>query len=96
MGTSSSTRTKLESTSELAASEFLEEKDANKVRNAIRGRQPVTPEERFRFKDRILDLLFDSVEVNDATLIAVTHDHELLARFHRVVDFTDFREKAIE
>ncbi|MBW1743773.1 MAG: ABC transporter ATP-binding protein [Deltaproteobacteria bacterium] len=41
-------------------------------------------------KTRILDLLFRSVEDHDATLLAVTHDHELLKRFDRVVDFLDF------
>lgn len=44
-----------------------------------------------RNKGRILDLLFDSVDAHDATLLAVTHDHELLPRFDRVVDFLDFR-----
>ena len=38
----------------------------------------------------ILDLLFQSVAEQHATLIAVTHDHELLSRFDRVVDFRDF------
>ena len=38
----------------------------------------------------ILDLLFRSVEQHDATLLAVTHDHELLKRFDRIVDFADF------
>ena len=38
-------------------------------------------------KTRILDLLFRSVEDHGATLLAVTHDHELLKRFDRVVDF---------
>ena len=42
-------------------------------------------------KARILDLLFRRVEDHDATLLAVTHDHELLKRFDRVVDFKDFR-----
>jgi putative ABC transport system ATP-binding protein len=42
-------------------------------------------------KTRILDLLFRSVEEHDATLLAVTHDHDLLDRFDRVVDFQDFR-----
>ena len=42
-------------------------------------------------KLRILDLLFSVVEEHDATLLAVTHDHELLKRFDRVVDFKDFR-----
>ena len=44
-----------------------------------------------RNKGRILDLLFDSVEAHGATLLAVTHDHELLPRFNRVVDFADFQ-----
>ena len=42
-------------------------------------------------KRRILDLLFERVEEHGATLLAVTHDHELLPRFDRVVDFLDFR-----
>jgi putative ABC transport system ATP-binding protein len=41
-------------------------------------------------KVRILDLLFRAVEENGATLLAVTHDHELLDRFDRVIDFADF------
>jgi ABC-type lipoprotein export system ATPase subunit len=41
----------------------------------------------------ILDLLFDSVDAHGATLLAVTHDHELLPRFDRVVDFSDFRSR---
>ena len=42
-------------------------------------------------KTKILDLLFSSVEDHGATLLAVTHDHELLPRFDRVIDFRDFR-----
>ena len=42
-------------------------------------------------KGKILDLLFRSVESRGATLLAVTHDHELLPRFDRVVNFEDFR-----
>ena len=42
-------------------------------------------------KRLILDLLFDSVDAHGATLLAVTHDHELLPRFDRVVDFADYR-----
>ena len=42
-------------------------------------------------KARILDLLFRRVEDHDATLLAVTHDYELLKRFDRIVDFKDFR-----
>ena len=41
-------------------------------------------------KTRILDLLFRSVEEHGATLLAVTHDHELLSRFDRVIDFQEF------
>jgi putative ABC transport system ATP-binding protein len=42
-------------------------------------------------KTLILDLLFECVKEHGATLVAVTHDHELLPRFDRVVDFTDFQ-----
>jgi len=45
-------------------------------------------------KTLILDLLFDSVDAHGATLLAVTHDHELLPRFDRVVDFATFRSRA--
>ena len=41
-------------------------------------------------KTRILDLLFRSVEEHGATLLAVTHDHELLSRFDRVIDFQEY------
>jgi putative ABC transport system ATP-binding protein len=44
-----------------------------------------------RNKGLILDLLFDSVDAHGATLLAVTHDHELLPRFDRVIDFADFQ-----
>jgi putative ABC transport system ATP-binding protein len=43
-------------------------------------------------KTRILDLLFRAVEEHGTTLLAVTHDHELLKRFDRIVDFRDFRD----
>jgi putative ABC transport system ATP-binding protein len=42
-------------------------------------------------KLRILDLLFANAERRRTSLLAVTHDHELLPRFDRVVDFHDFR-----
>jgi ABC-type lipoprotein export system ATPase subunit len=42
-------------------------------------------------KTRILDSLFRAVEEHKATLLAVTHDHELLKRFDRIVDFKSFR-----
>jgi len=41
-------------------------------------------------KTKILDLLFNAVDEHDTTLLAVTHDHELLDRFDRVIDFRDF------
>lgn len=42
-------------------------------------------------KTRILDLLFSAMDAYDTTLLAVTHDHELLDRFDRVIDFNDFQ-----
>jgi putative ABC transport system ATP-binding protein len=47
-----------------------------------------------RNKGRILDLLFQNVESHGASLLAVTHDHELLPRFDRVIDFLEFRTGA--
>ena len=41
-------------------------------------------------KQRILQILFDYLEEHQATLIAVTHDHELLNLFDLVVDFKQF------
>lgn len=41
-------------------------------------------------KTKILDALFRSTDKFQATLIAVTHDHELLDRFDRVIDFKDY------
>lgn len=38
----------------------------------------------------ILDMLFERVDEDGATVLAVTHDHELLSRFDRVLDFHDF------
>ena len=43
-----------------------------------------------RNKGHILDLLFEAVQAHGSTLLAVTHDHELLPRFDRTVDFNDF------
>lgn len=37
-------------------------------------------------KQRILDILFRYVEQQPSTLLAVTHDYELLERFDRVID----------
>lgn len=45
-------------------------------------------------KARILDLLFAQAELAGAAVLAVTHDHELLPRFERVLDFAQFRKEA--
>ena len=45
-------------------------------------------------KTRILDLLFEQAAQAGAAVLAVTHDHELLPRFERVLDFAQFREGA--
>lgn len=42
-------------------------------------------------KTHILDLLSLSVEEHRTTLLAVTHDYELLNRFDRVIDLKNFR-----
>ena len=44
-------------------------------------------------KGRILDLLFAQLDEDRSTLIAVTHDHELLPRFDRVLDFREICER---
>jgi putative ABC transport system ATP-binding protein len=41
-------------------------------------------------KDRVLDILFDYCAKHDATLVTVTHDHDLLPRFERIIDFKQF------
>jgi len=47
-------------------------------------------------KRTILDLLFNAVDFQDATLLAVTHDHDLLPSFDRVIDFRKFHETGVE
>lgn len=42
-------------------------------------------------KTLIMDLLFACAQDDGAALLAVTHDHALLDRFDRVIDFSDFR-----
>ena len=44
-------------------------------------------------KQRIMQMLFDYVKAKEATLITVTHDHELLRGFDRVVDFKELFTK---
>jgi putative ABC transport system ATP-binding protein len=41
-------------------------------------------------KDRVLDILFDYARSAGATLVTVTHDHNLIGRFDRVIDFNSF------
>jgi len=45
-------------------------------------------------KVQILDLLFDQAKQAGASLLAVTHDHDLLPRFDRIIDFAAFRSEA--
>ncbi|WP_371157510.1 ABC transporter ATP-binding protein [Jannaschia sp. 2305UL9-9] len=45
-------------------------------------------------KAAALDLLFDQAAETGAALLCVTHDHELLPRFDRVIDFADLRTPA--
>lgn len=47
-------------------------------------------------KQLILEALFQAVEGQRTTLLAVTHDYELLGRFDRVVDFRDFLDRRAE
>ena len=42
----------------------------------------------------MLGILFDYVRERQATFVTVTHDHGLLNRFQRVVDFKTFHEGA--
>jgi len=41
-------------------------------------------------KGRVLDLILEHVERSGATLVTVTHDHDLLGHFDRVIDIKDF------
>ena len=47
-----------------------------------------------RNKQRVLDSLFDCVAETGTTLVAVTHDHDILKRFARVIDAKDFAVEA--
>ena len=46
-------------------------------------------------KTRILDLLFNQTEESESTLVMVTHDHALLDRFDRVIDFANFHNPEV-
>jgi putative ABC transport system ATP-binding protein len=41
-------------------------------------------------KDRVLELFLESAAASGATLVTVTHDHDLLPRFERIIDFKEF------
>ncbi len=41
-------------------------------------------------KDKVLDILLEYAESKGSTLVTVTHDHDLLSRFQRVIDFKQF------
>jgi ABC-type lipoprotein export system ATPase subunit len=45
-------------------------------------------------KGRVLDILFEYAEKKNTTMLTVTHDHDLLSRFDRVIDFKEFHELA--
>ena len=45
-------------------------------------------------KGRVLDILFDYAAERGATILTVTHDHDLLGRFGRVIDFKEFHSSA--
>ena len=44
-------------------------------------------------KKHIKNILFDAVEKHHATLITVTHDHEMLEGFDNVIDFKNFNKE---
>jgi len=45
---------------------------------------------------KVLDILLDAADASGATLVTVTHDHDLLSRFGRTVDFRDFHRATEE
>ncbi len=47
-------------------------------------------------KQHVLDILVAYVERTGATMVAVTHDHEILPRFDTVVDFRQFHANSRE
>lgn len=47
-------------------------------------------------KGHVLDILLDYCRSADATLVTVTHDHDILGRFDRVIDFRDFYDLGAE
>jgi putative ABC transport system ATP-binding protein len=43
-------------------------------------------------KEHVLEILFDYVRRSSTTLLAVTHDHQLLPRFDETIDFAHFQK----
>lgn len=43
-------------------------------------------------KEKIMDILFSSVNKFNSTLIAVTHDHDMLKGFEKIIDFKNFHK----
>ncbi len=41
-------------------------------------------------KERVLDILLQYAAQHGATLVTITHDHDILDRFQRVIDFREF------
>jgi putative ABC transport system ATP-binding protein len=46
-------------------------------------------------RDRVLEIVFDYVRTRKATLITVTHEHEILDRFDRVIDISHIQDAAM-
>jgi putative ABC transport system ATP-binding protein len=42
-------------------------------------------------KDKVLDILFEYAAESGSTVLAVTHDHDVLGRFDRTIDFREFQ-----
>ena len=45
-------------------------------------------------RDRVLDILCEAASESGATLLTVTHDHDVLDRFGRVVDFKSLQTES--
>lgn len=45
-------------------------------------------------KEHIKNLLFEAIEKFDATLITVTHDHEMLKGYDKVIDFKELKRES--
>ena len=43
-------------------------------------------------KTNVLDLLLEMAREQNATLVTVTHDHDLATRFDRVIDFAELTQ----